>query len=53
MVEQLKPGELVVVLTTNAGVSLVDGKKEIRDLDLRVEFQTSDTELCKVDFSSR
>ena len=41
------------MLTTNAGKRLANGQAEIEDLDLRVDYQTSESILCKVDFATR
>lgn len=53
LVSKLKDGELAVVLTWTQGATISGTNAIINNLDLHVEFQTSSSVLCQVDFTQR
>lgn len=53
LVGRLKDGELAVVLTWTAGKKVNGDRMIIEELDLKTEFQPSETVLCDVGFSMR
>lgn len=54
LVSKLKEGELAVVLTWTQGANVLSNHNvNLQNLDLHVEFQPSDSVICRVDYLMR
>ena len=53
LVSKLQDGELAVVLTWTQGATISGNNAILNNLDLHIEFQTSSSVLCQIDFAQR